>query len=507
MDAVELVLVLLAATAALGVVSMRLDVPQPVLLVMGGVALAFMPMLPPVRMEPETVFLLFVPPLLYRGALDISLVEFRRRIRGISFLSFTMVLATMVAVAVTAHAVVPHLPWSAAFALGAIVSPPDSVSAISLTRRVRLPRSVVTLLRGEGLVNDAAAFTAYRMAVAAMVTGAFSLKDAAFGFVEAAAIGTVTGIAVGWTIARLRDRLHDMPVVENTISLLTPFAAFVPAERLGGSGVMAVVAMGLYLGQWAPRTISPQTRLQANAMWEMIVFLLEGLIFVLVGFELPRALATLGAYRVSSLALWGAAVAAAVILSRMVLVIPRPYLEHALRRLSGHPAPLPAWSHVLFVSWAGMRGGESLVIALSLPLATAAGAPLPARDLVIFLTFVVIVTTLLVQGLSLGTLTRLLRIRGDDADVREEAHAREQLRDAGLACIAHQAGTGMLDADAAGRARTLLRLDRAPAPDVAGPVLEAQRHALLALFDEGRISDAVMRRLQRELDLQAALLA
>jgi CPA1 family monovalent cation:H+ antiporter len=418
-----------------------------------------------------------------------------------------MVLATMTAVAVTAHAVVPDLPWSAAFALGAIVSPPDSVAAISLTRTVRLPRGVVTLLRGEGLVNDAAAFTAYRMAVAAMVTGAFSLKDAALGFVEAAAIGTVIGIAVGWTIARLRERLRDLPAVENTISLLTPFAAFLPAERVGGSGVLAVVAMGLYLGQWAPRTISPQTRLQADSMWEMVVFLLEGLIFVLVGFELPRALTTLGAYPLPSLASWGAAVAAAVILSRMVLVIPHPYLDNALRRWGGRPAPLPAWSHVLFVSWAGVRGGESLVVALSLPMATAAGAPLPARDLVIFLTFAVIVTTLLVQGLSLGALTRLLHIRGDDADVREEAHAREQLREAGLACISRQAGRGMLGAEAAGRARTLLRLDNPPASDIAGAVLEAQRHALLALFNEGRISDSVMRRLQRELDLQAALLA
>jgi CPA1 family monovalent cation:H+ antiporter len=418
-----------------------------------------------------------------------------------------MVLATTAAVAVTAHAVVPHLPWAAAFTLGAIVSPPDSVAAISLTRSVRLPRSVVTLLRGEGLVNDATAFVAYRIAVAALVTGAFSMEKAALQFVAAAVIGTATGLAVGWMIARVRERLSDLPVVDNTISLLTPFAAFLPAERFGASGILAVVAMGLYLGHWAPRTIAPRTRLQANATWEMIVFLLEGLIFLLVGFELPQALAALSAHPPASLALWGAAVAAAVILSRMILVVPRPYLGHALRLWSGHPTALPAWSHALFVSWAGVRGGESLVIALSLPLATAAGTPLPARDLIVFLTFVVIVTTLLVQGLSLGGLTRLLRIRGDDADVREEAEARERLREAGLACIARHASAGGLDLDAGARANLLLHLDQLRADEIAGPVVDAKRRALLELFDEGRIGEAVMGRLQRELDLQAALLA
>ena len=507
MQAAELVLLLLAATAALGVVSSRLGVPQPVLLVIGGAALAFVPGLPPIHLEPETVFLLFVPPLLYRAALDISPVEFRRRIGGIAFLSFTMVLATMAAVAVTAHAVVPHLPWSAAFTIGAIVYPPDSVAAISLTRTVRLPRGLVTLLRGEGLVNDATAFVAYRIAVGAMVTGAFSMEKAALQFIVAAAIGIATGLAVGWTIARLRERLGDLPMVETTISLLTPFAAFLPAERLGASGILAVVAMGLYLGRWARRTVAPPTRLQANATWQMIVFLLEGLIFVLVGFELPQALAALAAYGPASLALSGAAVAAAVILSRIILVIPRPYLRNALRRWGGQPASLPAWSHVLFVSWAGVRGGESLVIALSLPLATAAGTPLAARDLIIFLTFAVIVTTLLVQGLSLGALTRLLRIRGDDADAREEAEARERLREAGLACIACHARAGELDLDAAARAKLLLHFDQLRANVIAGPVLDAQRRALLELFDEGRISDTVMTRLQRELDLLAALLA
>lgn len=509
MQVVELLMLLLAVTAALGAMAERLNLPAPVLLVLGGLGLAMLPTMAALPLQPETVFLLFVPPLLYRAALHMSLFELRRRFEGIAFLSVTMVLATMAAVAVAAHAVIPGLPWAAAFVLGAIVSPPDSVAAISLTRSVRLPRGVATILRGEGLVNDAAAFVAYRIAVAALVSGTFSVKDAAVDFVTAAGVGVAIGIGVGWTIARLRERIRDMPEVENTISLLTPFAAFVPAEQLGASSILAVVATGLYLGYWAPRTISPTTRLQANAMWDMIVFLLEGLVFVLVGFELPRALNAISGYQTTSLALWGAVVAAAVILSRVVLVIPRPYLDSALRRWRGHPRPMPAWSRVLFVSWAGVRGGESLVIALALPLATAQGAPLPARDLIIFLTFAVILTTLLVQGLTFGMLARALGIRGDTDDELEEARARDRLRAVGVERISRQLGAGVLPRDAASKVRSMLRLDVGAnaTPKVFGEILGAQRAALLTLFDEGRVSDEVMRRLLQELDLQAALLA
>jgi len=501
-------MLLLGTTAALGVIAERLRLPAPVLLVLGGIGLAMLPSMTPMPLRPETVFLLFVPPLLYRAALNMSLFELRRRVRGIAFLSVTMVLATMIIVAVAAHAVIPGLPWAAAFVLGAIVSPPDSVAAISLTRSVRLPRSIATLLRGEGLVNDAAAFVAYRIAVAALVSGTFSVKDAAVGFVTAAGVGVAIGIAVGWTIARLRERMRDMPVVENTISLLTPFAAFVPAEQLGASSVLAVVATGLYLGYWAPRTISPTTRLRANAMWDMIVFLLEGLIFVLVGLELPRALDAISGYAPTSLALWGAVIAAAVILSRMVLVIPRPYLEGALRRWRGHPRPLPAWSRVLFVSWAGVRGGESLVIALALPLTTVAGSILPARDLIIFLTFAVILSTLVVQGLTFGMLARVLGIQGDADDEREEASARAHLRRVGAERLSSQLRAGALAPGAAMQARALLRLDvdGVATPKVLGEVFDAQRTALLGLFDAGRVSDEVMRRLLQELDLQVALL-
>jgi CPA1 family monovalent cation:H+ antiporter len=508
MQAVELLMLLLGTTAALGVMAERFRLPAPVLLVLGGIGLAMLPTMPPMPLRPETVFLLFVPPLLYRAALNMSLFEMRRRARGIAFLSITMVLATMIIVAVAAHAVIPGLPWAAAFVLGAIVSPPDSVAAISLTRSVRLPRSIATLLRGEGLVNDAAAFVAYRIAVAALVSGTFSVREAASDFVTAAGVGVAIGVAVGWTIARLRERMRDMPVVENTISLLTPFAAFVPAEQLGASSVLAVVATGLYLGHWAPRTISPTTRLQANAMWDMIVFLLEGLIFVLVGFELPRALDAISGYATTSLALWGAVVAAAVILSRMVLVIPRPYLEGALRRWRGHPRPLPAWSLVLFVSWAGVRGGESLVIALALPLTTVAGSTLPARDLIIFLTFAVILSTLVVQGLTFGMLARVLGIQGDADEEREEASARAHLRAVGAERLSSQMSSGGIAPAAATQARALLRLDVdvVPTPKVLGEIFDAQRAALLSLFDAGRVSGEVMRRLLHELDLQVALL-
>jgi CPA1 family monovalent cation:H+ antiporter len=509
MRAAELVLILMATTAATGVASARLRIPSPVLLVLAGAGLSAVPFLPEAGLDPETIFLVFVPPLLYRAAAKTPLHEFHRRLGSIAFLSFTMVFATMVVVAVAAHAAIPGLSWPSAFVLGAIVSPPDSVAAIAMTRSVRLPRSVVTVLQGEGMVNDAAALVAYRVAVAALVTGVFSLHDAVLGLVMAAGVGIGVGLVAGWAIARLREAVRELPVIENTISLLTPFAAYIPADRLGGSGVLAVIAVGLYLGRWAPRTVSPVTRLQAEAMWGVGEFLLEGLIFVLVGFELPRIVGTLHAYPAASLALWGTAVAATVIVSRVVLVALRLAAGHALRQWLSHPEDAPSWQHVLFVSWAGIRGGESLVIALALPLATAAGAALPGRDLIILLTFVVIVATLLLQGLSMGTLTRLLRLRDDGSDVREEALARAHLRAAGIACIAARERAGKLAAGVAERALELLRSDAIAAAtlDLRGVVLVAQRAALLELFDRGHLGDAVMRRLLRELDLQAALLA
>jgi CPA1 family monovalent cation:H+ antiporter len=475
---IELVLVLLGVIAALEVLARRLDLPLPALLVAAGVAVALVPGVPRPELNPEAVFVAFVPPLLYWGAFQASLREFGRYFFTISLLAVGLVIATAAAVAAVAHALIPELTWPAAFVLGAIVSPPDAVAAIAVTRRMRIPRQVLTVLEGESLVNDATALVAYQVSVAAAVSGAFSLGGAALEFVLAAAGGVAIGVVAGMLIARVRRMVGRTPTVEATVSLLTPFIAYLPAERLGCSGVLAVVAVGLYMGRKGPRIISAQSRLQATYMWRMITFLLEGLIFLLVGLRLPLAFAHLDGHTFLDLVRTAALVSGAAIAVRLLWVFPSGAAARWLRRRLGvAPAPKPPWQSVLFTGFAGIRGGDSLVIALSLPLVTAAGAPFPGRAMIIFLTFVVIVVTLVALGLALAPIARALRLDGDgEAERRAAARAREQLDGA------------------------------APRPPETPDALAERRRALIRLWEEGAVEDADMRRLENELDLAEVLL-
>ena len=525
MKALELVLVLLAATAVISVMAERRRVPAPVLLVLAGTLLAFIPALPRPTLSPEVVFLVFIPPLLYWSAFNTSWRDFRWHLRSISLLSVGLVLVTMAAVAAVAHALVPALPWSSAFVLGAIVSPPDAVAVTAVTRRLGIPRSIVTVLEGEGLVNDATALVAYRMSVAAVVAGAFSLRTATLEFAWAAAAGIGVGVGVGMAIVALRQRLRVSSVASNTVSLLVPFAAYIPAEHFGASGVLAVVAVGLYLGRQGPRVVSPQTRTQAVAMWAMVAFLLEGLVFILVGLELPMAVAALHEYRIGTLATVVVAVSAAAVVVRMLWVFPGTYLLDGALRLLGRKEPRPPWRNVLFIGWAGLRGADSLVIALSLPLTVAAGAPFPGRDLILFLTFAIIFVTLVVQGLSLKAVIRGLGLKPDPEIAREMSAARARLAVVGLEALE------ALPADEPGAedAKTALRLkyehvvhrfearlvNKRNARDEGRieafrtmrlKMIGAEREALIDMRDQNQISDDVLREIQHDLDLEQVLL-
>jgi CPA1 family monovalent cation:H+ antiporter len=282
MQTLDLILLLLGLAALLELTARRIGIPRPVLLVVGGLALALVPGLPRVELDPEVVFLIFIPPLLYRAAITTSLRDFRRNLRPILFLAIILVLSTVFVVAAVARALTPEFTWASAFVLGAIVSPPDAVAAVAVMRRLGAPQRLVSILEGEGLVNDATALVCFRVAMLAAVTGSFSVQDAASRFLAAAAGGVGIGLAVGWIIAQIRRRIRA-PLVENTISLLTPFIAYIPADQLGVSGVLAVVTVGLYLGRLAPSLLSPATRIRAVDMWDMVEFLLEGLVFVLIG--------------------------------------------------------------------------------------------------------------------------------------------------------------------------------------------------------------------------------
>src|SRR6267142_1799904 len=379
MDNFSTVLTLLVGVTFLALVARRFDLPTPALLVVGGVLVALVPGLPIVRFDPQLVFLVFIPPLLYRASLQASYRDVRANFRPILSLGVGHVLFATIVVAWVAHHVIPELPWASAFALGAVVSPPDVAAATAFLRRLPLPRRVVTILEGESMINDAAAIVAYRVAVAAALSGTFSLADAGRRFLLVGAGGVAVGLAVGWLMGAVRRHIHD-PEVENTISLLTGYAAYLPAERLGVSGILAVVATGLYLGRVGPRFVSADTRVQNSGMWDVVVFLLEGLIFILTGLGLRpivEHLTTAGALELGRGAL---VVSAVVIVARFVWVYPAVYLPRLASRRRRAREPAPQWRNLVVVAWTGLRGADSLVLAAAIPTVTAAGVPFPGRD-------------------------------------------------------------------------------------------------------------------------------
>jgi CPA1 family monovalent cation:H+ antiporter len=516
----ETLILLLVAVLALMALSRRILVPYPIFLVLGGLGLSLVPRVPVLHLDPDLVFLIFLPPLLWAAAYFTSLRDFRANLRPILLLAVVLVAVTTVAVAAVARAIVPGMGWPVALALGAIVSPPDAVAATAIARRLRIPHRLVTILEGESLVNDAAALVLYRVAVTAAVTGTFVPGRVLPQFVVAALGGVLVGLVVGgltrWALRHTEDSLAEV-----AITLLAPYAAWVIGERLHVSAVLACVAGGLFVRQALSALVSPAMRLQARAVWDLLIFVLNGVIFVLIGLQL-------GAIREAGLptsrgrlVAQGSIISAAAIGIRLLWVpigvaIPR-LLSPALRRRD----PFPPWSNVLILAWTGMRGIVSLAAALALPLTTASGAPFPFRDEVILLTFAVILATLVLQGLTLTPLIRALDLDEDDQLEMEEAHARETAARAGLARLDDLAGESWVPRDGVDRLRATYtqRARRASsidpgAGDAAARVqaalrrlrhetLTAERRAVIALRDRGVISDDVLHRIEQELDVEA----
>ena len=541
MPQLEIILGLLLAVAALATLATRLGVPYPILLVLGGSALGFVPGLPPVELDPELVFLLFLPPLLYVSALFTSWRDFRANVRPITLLAVGLVLMTTFVVASVAHTVV-GLPWGVAFVLGAIVSPTDAIAATSVAQRLGVPRRIVTILEGESLVNDATGIVAYRVAVAAVVTGAFSVWEAGLQFVVGAAGGITAGFAVGWLVVWARRHLSEDPSVQNTISLLTPYVAYLVAEELPHSlwgllhdlfgvpgdlyfsGVLAVVTTGLYLGRKGPYIISSGTRLQGYATWELITFLLNGLIFILIGLQLRSVVEGLNEYTAGQLVSFALLTSLTVILVRMVWVFPATYVPRWASRRIRVRDPSPSWRNVSIIAWTGMRGVISLAAALALPLQTASGVLFPDRDLIIFLTFCVILATLVVQGLSLPVLIRALGLEDDRIGDKEETHGRVSIAEAALERLDELVDEDWVREDTAERMRGLYsyRRNRFASRFEGDPegveerstayqhlmveLLGAQRLRLITMRDEGSIGDEVMHRIERDLDLEESRL-
>jgi CPA1 family monovalent cation:H+ antiporter len=514
----------LVSVAILNAVASRIGVPYPIVLVLGGLALGFVPGLPEVELDPDLVLVVFLPPLLYVAAFFSEMHALRGYARALSLTSVGLVLVTTVLVAVPGHLVL-DLPWPMAFALGAIVSPTDPVAATAIMRRLGAPRRIVNLVEGESLVNDAAALIAYRVAVVAAVEGTFSLLDASLEFLLAGAGGVALGLAVGYVIGEIRRRLDD-PQTEITISLITGYAAFLPAEHLHVSGVLSVVTAGLYLGWRAPELASPPTRLQVSAVWDVLTFLLNATLFVLIGLQLPVVLDDLTGQPLSELLGYAALVSVAVIGARFAWVFTVPYIVRALDRRPRQRERRVSAGERVVVAWSGLRGAVSLATALALPLETDAGAQLPGRNLIVFVTFAVVLVTVVGQGLTLPALIRRLGVAADGRDEEhEELLARLAASKAALTELEVLADEGWADDEPLDRARQYYeQLKRRfaaragkieddgyeDASEVREQVLRrlwrAERQAIVELRNAGDISNEVMHRLERELDLEESYL-
>jgi CPA1 family monovalent cation:H+ antiporter len=520
---VELVIFgLLVGAAGLAVLARVLGVPYPVVLVLGGAVIGFVPGVPEVELEPDLVLLIFLPPLLYGAAFFTSLRDLRRDARPIALLSIGLVLVTMVGVAVVAHHAI-GLGWAEAFVLGAIVSPTDAVAPAEILRRIGAPRRLLTVVEGENLTNDWTALVLYKFAVAAVVSGSFSLGEAGLKFVWSGVGGLLVGLVAGRIIREVRRRIDDPPT-EITISILSAYAAYLPAEELGVSGVIAAVTVGIYMGWHTPELTTPIMRLQGVAVWEVITFLLNALLFLLVGLQLPGVIDDIEGHTAAELLGWSLLVSAVVIGLRMVWQFTVVFVIRALDRRAVQRARRSTWRQRVVIGWAGMRGAVSLAAALALPLTVEGGAPFPERDLIIFLAFAVILATLVGQGLTLGPLIRALGIEDDGAEEREEMSARIRLAEAAIARTEELDGEEWVRPETLERVRGLYDYRRrrfGAREDGDGEeyeertsayirlmyeLFDAQREELIALRNSGEISDEVRRRVERELDLEESRL-
>ena len=513
-------LALLGAAGALIVAAHATRIPYPILLVVGGLALAFVPGIPDIALPPDLVLVAVLPPLLYGTAFFTSLREFRSNVKPISLLAVGLVLTTMVLVAVVAHEVT-NISWAGSFVLGAIVSPTDPTAATAIATRLGLPRNLVAVIEGESLVNDGTALVAYKYAVGAVVAGSFSLASASWHFVLNVGGGIAIGLAVGYLIRQVRIRVENSPV-EITISVLSGYFAYLPATAAGVSGVLAAVAAGIYLGWHTLELTNAQTRLQGQSVWEMLFFLLNGLLFALVGLQLPQILDALSGRPAGTLLGYALVVYAVVIGARFLWIFPGTYLSRLRRREVMDGVVEEPWKGATVLTWSGMRGAVSLAAALALPLTIDAGGPFPDRELIIFLTFSVILGTLVIQGLTLPTLIRVLDLREDPKADKEEAKARIYAAEAAIARLEELIDEDWVREDTAERLRGLynfrsnrFRTRFAPDGDVEGieqrslsyqrllrELIEAERRAIRDLQRRGRIDDEVMRRVVRDLDLE-----
>jgi len=524
---VQLLVALLPVIAAVAYVASRLKLPPSILWVMAGVVLALLPGLPEIDLEPKLVLLIVLPPVIYMSAVAMSWRDFKFNLRPIALLAVGCVVFTTIVVAVVAHYAL-GLPWAVGFVLGAIVSPPDAVAPLAIIRRMRLPRRIQVILEGEGLANDATALILYRFAVIAVSVNSFSPERAVGTFVTIVACEIVWGIGIGWVMLRLRRWVNE-PRIEITLAVITPFLAYWPPEYLGGSGVLATVTTGLYISWNGLRLISAATRLQGIFFWDLLLYLIEGMVFLVTGLQARSLIHRYEDVSVLKLTSAAAIVCSVVIVARFVWIFPATYLPRWISPRLRKRDPSPPWQWAAMLSFTGVRGVVSLAAALAIPFTTASGDPFPSRDLILFLTFSVIIVTLVGQGLLISTVARALGLaqageleRGEDE--AEEQLARRMAIDAAIKRLGELQTERALSDDVVMPLRIhhqdrLLQVDYRRDDEDSHTALSdlhdelelaliaAERDYINDRFRSGKLKDEPRRKIEHELDLREAQLA
>src|SRR6266853_169542 len=519
---IELVLLLLLVlVVAFAALARKLQTPYPIVLVIAGLLLSFVPGIPKISLNPDVIFLIVLPPLLYSAAWLTSWRDFKFNLVSILMLAFGLVGFTMLGVAETARLVFARFDWRLGFVLGAVVATTDAIAATSIAKRVGLPQRIVDILEGESLVNDATGLLALEFAIAMVVEGRTpTVAQGALRLTYLIAIGIGIGLVLGLIVEWFERRIDDGPI-EIVVSILTPYAAYLAAESVRASGVLAVVACGLYLSRQSSEFFSASVRMQTWAVWDSLTFAVNGLVFVLIGLQLPHVLAGIRGYNMAHLLLYGAMFSAIVIVLRLLWMFPGGNLAYLIRtRLLRQSYPKPSAKAVFVLGWTGMRGVVALAAAIALPEALSDGSPFPQRNLIIFLTFSVILVTLVLQGLTLPPLIRALGLAGKGGNEDEEEEARRIITSTALTHLESARGEDLQDFaavydDLSRRyTRRLASLSKENSDDngmsnqelaryrkILGQLLHLERKTALRLRNEGRINDEVLRKIEHELDL------
>ena len=521
----QIFLILLIVLAGTALIARQINVAPAILLLLAGIALAFVPGMPSVELPPEVVLLLVLPPLIYSASVAMSWREFKFNLRPIILLSVGSVIFTAFAVAAATHYLI-GLPWSVGFLLGAIVAPPDVVAPLAVARKLGMPRRILVVLEGEGLANDATALILYRFAVAAISTGVFSLPKAGGTFVAIVVAELLFGLAVGWLSLRMRHRARD-PQVEITLSLITPYMAYWVPEHFGGSGVIATVACGLYMSWNGPLLISSATRLQGIFFWDLVIYLIEGFLFLLTGFQMRLLFEKSKAFPIEDILFAVGLVTAMVIIARFAWVFPAIYLPRLMSKRLRARDPLPPWRNAFVIAFTGVRGAVSLAAALALPFALPNGDAFPYRDQILFVSFGVIFITLVGLGLGLQPVVRWLGLAKDGrnehiAEHEAEIAARREALDAALKSLDAITDDRELSDEVVKllRARHEVRANQLPdsldpdrhdvsamGTELTRELISAERKFIHSLLRDGKITDETRRRIERDLDLEEASLS